>query len=128
MIPGENQLYFGDSTGETFAIDNDTFTDDGVDIAVRIRTKNYYLSNPDKLDEIVRVFVYADTPQATTLSLSRDSGDYETFGSVQEKDYPQRFDVWKKCYHCSVGLDEISSYNISVKGFNIEYTPLKEII
>ena len=126
-IAGRRELYFGVSDGETFNFSEGTYTDDGTAIAIRIRTKEYYLSSPDKLDEIQRIFTYADEPQATNLSISLDSEDYESLGSLQQHRFPQRFDVWKKCYHLSIGLDEISSNNIKVKGFNITYEPSPEI-
>lgn len=124
---GNQQLYFGVDDGETFAVDKDTFTDDGTAIAVRIRTKEYYLSNPDILDEIQRIFVYADEPQGINLSLSTDSDDYQYLGQTQKVATPQRFEVWKKGYHFSLGFDEVSSYNLQIKGFNIHYESQPEI-
>lgn len=125
-IIGVKRLYFGASNGRTYNVKPDTFTDkDGSAIAVRIRSKEYYLSGPDKLDEIQRVFAFSDEPQTTNISISVDDGDYDYLGSIQKE--IQRFDIWKKCYHFSIGLDEISSNNIKIKGFNIHYVPQTEL-
>ena len=126
MITGNSQLFFGTSVGKTFKVDADIFTDNGTPIALRIKTKEYYLSGPNQIDEIERIYAYSDEPKAIVLTLSLDSGQYETIGSVQ--DIVHKFDVWQKCYHFSLGLDDISSDNIKFKGFNIEYTPQTEIL
>ena len=127
-IIGLKQLYFGSDDGDTYVFNKEIFTDeDSIVIPIRIRTKEYYLSGPDQLDEIQRIFVYADEPQSTNVSISLDGGDYEYLGTITEIKEPQKFDIWKKCYHCSLGLDEISSSNIHIKGFNIHYEPQLEI-
>ena len=114
--------------GKTFNFEEGTFTDDGTPIAVRVRTKEYYLSSPDVLDEIQRVFIYADEPQGGDISISIDGGDYEFLGQAQKTTEPERFDVWKKCYFFSLGIDEISDNNIVFKGFNLHYESLPEVI
>ena len=127
-LQGLKQLYWGAENGRTYVYDSDTFSDkDGTAISVRVRTKEYYLSGPDVLDEIQRIYIYADEPQATNVSISLDGGDYEFLGTITETDEPQRFDIWKKCYHFSIGFDEISTNNIKIKGFNIIYEPQPEI-
>lgn len=128
MIAGVHQLYFGTSTSKTFVFDNSIFSDDGNSIELKVRTKNFYLSGPDQLDEIQRVFLYADEPQAANFSISIDGGDYEYQGQIQETREPQKFDVWKQCYHFSLGLDEISTNNIKIKGFNVHYNPQTQIL
>jgi hypothetical protein len=124
---GLHQLYFGDTTGKTFCLDEDVYSDDGSNIEVKVRTKEYYLSGPDAQDEIQRIFLYADDPQMARISISVDSGDYEALGSVTEHREPQKFDIWKKCFHFSIGIDEVSTNNIKIKGFNVHYEPQKEI-
>ena len=127
-IAGKRELFFGTTLGKTFNFEEGTYTDDGNAIAVRVRTKEYYLSGPDTLDEIQRVFIYADEPQGGDISISIDGGDYEFLGQAQKTTEPERFDIWKKCYHFSIGIDEISNNNIKMKGFNIIYEPQPEIL
>jgi len=127
-IAGKRELYFGVSDGETFNFEEGTYTDDGTAIASRVRTKEYYLSGPDQLDEIQRIFVYSDEPQGGNISISLDGGDYEALGSIQEANFPEKFDIWKKCYHFSIGIDEVSSNNFVIKGWNVHYEPQEEIL
>lgn len=127
-IAGKRELYFGVSDGETFNFQEGLYTDDGTPIASRVRTKEYYLSSPDQIDEIQRIFAYADEPQGGNLSIALDSKDYEYLGSMQKISEPQKFDIWENCFHISVGIDEISSNNFKIKGFNIHYLPQSEII
>lgn len=126
-IAGRRELYFGVSDGETFNLQEGLYTDDGSAISSRVRTKEYYLSGPDQQDEIQRLWVYADEPQGGNISISLDNDDYQYLGAMQETDFPQKFDIWKKCYHFSVGIDEKSSRNFIIKGFNIRYEPQIEI-
>ena len=42
MISGISQLYFGTSVGKTFAFNDSIYSDDGNNIAIKVRTKNYY--------------------------------------------------------------------------------------
>ena len=72
--------------------------------------------------------MYADQPQGGSISLSLDSGNYECLGQVQEYKTPERFDVYKKCYHFSIGVDEVSKRNFKIKGVNIHYEPQSEIL
>jgi len=127
-ISGKRELYFGVDDGETFNFEEDTFTDDGTAIASRVRTKNYYLSGPNQIDEIQRVWVYADQPQGGNISISIDDGDYEYLGQVQEYQFPEKFDVWRKGFHFSLGIDEVSSGNFKVKGVNVMYEPQEEVL
>ena len=124
-ITGLKQLYFGASDGQTYNIKDGTYKDkDETPIAIRIRTKNYYLSSPEIIDEIQQIFIFSDEPQATNVGISLDDGNYESLGSIQEK--VEKFDVYKKCYRISLGFDEVSSNNIKIKGFNIYYEPQSE--
>lgn len=128
MPAGISQLYIGNDGSKAFVFDDSVFTDDGNNIETRIRTKEYYLSGPDKMDEIKYIYVYADVPQATNFSISLDGGDYEYLGQITATDEPQRFDIYKKCFHFSLGLDEMSGSNIQIKGFNVWYEPLPTIM
>lgn len=127
-MQGKQQLFFGATNGETFRVDESTFSDDGNPIAIRVRTKDYYLSGQNRIDEVENIFVYADEPQATNVSIRVDKGNYEFLGSVQQGDEPERFDYWDKCYSFSIGFDEVSSNNVKLKGFNIIYSPQPEML
>lgn len=124
MISGTTQLYFGTTTGKAFVFDDDTFSDDGNDIALRIRTKEYYLPPIEEEHEIQDIYVFADEPQATNLSIAFDGGDYEYLGQItgkKSRGKEERFRVWDSGVHFSLGLDEISTRNILIRGFNVYY-------
>ena len=126
-IAGRRELYFGTTVGKVFNFAQGTYTDDGTPITSRIRTKEYYLSGEEQIDEITRIFVYSQEPQGGSISISLDNGDYEVLGSMFEADIPERFDIWKKCYHFSLGVDEVSSSNFKIKGFVVKFVPQTEI-
>lgn len=121
MISGSNQLYFGTSVGRTYTFDDNVFSDDENPIALRVRTKNYYMQPIDEDHQIREVNVFSDEPQGTNFSISLDDGDYEYKGQIQGDEDPNVFKVWKSCNHFSLGLDELSTNNISIKGFCIYY-------
>jgi len=121
MISGLSQLYFGTSVGKTFAFEEGLYSDDGNAIALRVRTKDYYVQPIDETHQLHEVNVFSDEPQGANFSISIDGGDYEYKGQIQGDEDPNVFKVWKSFNKVSFGLDEISSNNISVKGFAIYY-------
>ena len=126
LVYGKKILFFGTTAGKTYKVDDSVYTDANTAIALKVRTKNYYLSGPNTIDEIQRLFFYSDEPQGTNISISLDDGVYEYLDSLQ--DTIQKIDVWEKCYQFSFGLDEISSNNVKIKGFNVHYMPQFEIL
>jgi hypothetical protein len=121
MIAGSSQLYFGTTVGKTFAFDNDTYSDDGNNIALRIRTKNYYPQPVDFSKQIKTVSIFSEEPQGTNFSISLDGGEYEYKGQIQGETDPDEFKIWKSATYFSLGLDEISTNNIKIKGFLLYY-------
>ncbi len=121
MIAGSSQLYFGTSVGKTYAFDDSVFSDAGTAIAVKVRTKNYYVQPMDENHQLQEINVFSDEPQGTNLSVSLDGGDYDYKGQIQGDKNPNVFPIWKQFNHFSIGLDEISANNISVKGFVAYY-------
>jgi len=123
---GLKRLYFGTTVGKTFNFREGLYTDDSTDICLRLRTKNYYPAGPGNRFEIQDIYVFSDEPQNATISISLDNKVYEVIGTVQKT--VERFPVWKKCYQFSLGIDEMSSNNIKIKGFLVTYNPLPEIL
>ncbi len=127
-ISGRRELFFGTSIGKTFNFSESDFSDDGTPINSRVRTKEYYLSGPDQVDEIKYIYAYSDEPQGGNISISIDGSEYEQLGSLQNADNPERFDVWKDCHHFSLGIDEVYSNNFRIKGFNTHYEVKPQIL
>jgi len=124
MTQGTNQLLFGTTLGKTFAFDDNTFSDNGAAISLKVRTKEYYPSPIEKEKEIQEIYVFSDDPHGTNLSISLDGGDYEYKGQIQgekSRGKQERFMIWKSGIHFSLALDEISTNNIKIKGFTIFY-------
>jgi len=121
MISGISQLYFGTSIGKTFAFNDDIFSDAGNAIALKVRTKEYYMQPIDEDHQIQEVNVFSDEPQGTNFSISLDGGDYEYQGQIQGDEDPNVFKIWNHCNHFSLGLDELSTNNLKIKGFVAYY-------
>ena len=125
-ILGIRQCYFGTTSGNTYVVQDGTYSDDGIDIPVRVKTKNYYLTPTNQMVKIEKIYVFSEEPLGSTVSISLDGGEYQSLGSIQEE--IQCFEIWDKCYYFSLALDEISSKNFKIKGFNVEYELLPETL
>jgi len=121
MIAGSSQLYFASDNGKTYAFENGVYSDDGTNIALRIRTKNYYPQPVDLSKQVRSVSVFSEEPQGANFSISLDGGEYEYKGQLQGEGDPDKFKVWKSATYFSLGLDEISTNNIIIKGFILYY-------
>jgi len=121
MIAGISQLYFGTSVGKTYVFDDNVFSDDGNAIPLKVRTKEYYMQPLEEDHQIIEVNVFSDEPQGTNFSISLDGGDYDYQGQIQGDKNPNKFKIWKHCNHFSLGLDELSTKNIKIKGFIVYY-------
>lgn len=121
MISGTTQLYFGTSVGKTYRFKEDEFSDDGAPIALKVRTKDYYVQPIDESHQLQELAVFSDEPQTTNFSISIDNGDYEYKGQIYGDEEPNNFKVWKSFNRVSFGLDEISTHNIKIKGIVLYY-------
>ena len=107
--------------GKTYRFKEDEFSDDGSAIALRVRTKDYYVQPIDEDHQLQEVAILSDEPQATNFSISIDNGDYEYKGQIYGDEEPNEFNVWKRFNRVSFGLDEISTHNIKIKGIVMYY-------
>jgi len=121
MISGISSLYFGTSVGKTYVFDDNIFSDDGNAIALKIRTKEYYMQPIDEDHQLQEVNVFSDEPQGTNFSISLDGGDYEYKGQIQGDEDPNVFKIWKSFNKVSFGLDELSTNNVKIKGLVLYY-------
>lgn len=121
MISGTSQLYFGSNNGKTYRFKEETYSDDTYNIAMRVRTKNYYVQPIDEDHQLQEVILYADEPQGTNFSISIDDDDYEYKKQIQEDKDPNTFKVWKHFNRVSFGLDEVSTKNPKIKGLIMYY-------